>query len=135
MVLYTKLYLVSISAFLAIDAIWLAVVARGFYRRHLGFLLAEQPNWYAAIAFYLVFVAGIVVFSTGPALSAGSLGRALMLGGFFGLVTYATYDLTNQATVAKWPWIVTAVDLAWGTVLSAIVSCVGYLAGRWLEST
>ena len=83
--------------------------------------------------FYLLFVAGIVVFAIAPALQAGSLRNALLLGAFFGLVTYATYDLTNHATVKGWPWIVTVIDLCWGMLLSASVSCVGYLAGRWLE--
>ena len=127
---YVRIYLAAMAAFLAIDMVWLAVVARGFYRRQLGFLLAEQPNWWAAGVFYLLFVAGLLVFAIVPALQAGSLRRAVLLGGFFGLVTYATYDLTNHATVKNWPWIVTVVDMAWGTVLAASVSAVGYLAGR-----
>ncbi len=135
MLFYAKLYLLSLLVFLVVDAIWLAVVARGFYRKHLGFLLAEQPNWWAAIAFYALFVAGIIVFATAPALSVGSFWRAVALGGFFGLVTYATYDLTNLATVKDWPWVVTAIDLTWGVVLSATISSVGYLTGRWLGST
>lgn len=134
MSLYIKVYVVSLIAFLAVDFVWLALVARDFYQKHLGFLLAEQPNWWAAIAFYLLFVAGVVLFAIAPALSVGSLWRAVLLGGFFGLVTYATYDLTNQATVKNWPWVVTVVDLIWGTALSAIVSCAGFLAGRWLTS-
>ena len=93
---YLKLYVCAFVGFLAIDMVWLAVVARGFYRRQLGFLLSDQPNWWAAIAFYLLFVAGLLVFAVVPGLQAGSLRRALLLGGFFGLVTYATYDLTNH---------------------------------------
>ncbi len=135
MTTFVKVYAVTLLAFLLFDSIWLAVVARGFYRKHLGFLLTDQPIWWAAIAFYALFVAGVVVFAILPALSVGSLGRALALGGFFGLVTYATYDLTNHATVKNWPWVVTAVDLVWGTLLSLTVSCVGYLAGRWMESS
>ena len=135
MALFIKVYAVALITFLLVDAIWLAVVARGFYRKHLGFLLADQPNWWAAIAFYGLFLAGVVVFAILPAISMGSLWKALALGGFFGLVTYATYDLTNQATVKNWPWMVTVVDLVWGTVLCSTVSCVGYIAGRWLESS
>jgi uncharacterized membrane protein len=112
--------------------VWLAFVARGFYRKHLGFLLSEQPNWWAAIIFYLLFVAGLVVFAIAPSLRAGSLRQAILLGAFFGLVTYATYDLTNLATVKNWPWIVTIVDLCWGIVLASSVSCLAFLAGRWL---
>lgn len=92
---YLKVYAATVVAFLAIDFVWLAFVARGFDRKQLGFLLADQPNWYAAGIFYLLFVGGIVVFVIAPALQAGSLRNALLLGGFFGLVTYATYDLTN----------------------------------------
>jgi uncharacterized membrane protein len=98
----------------------------------LGFLLSDQPNWWAAISFYLLFVAGLLVFAVVPGLQAGSLRKALLLGGFFGLVTYATYDLTNQATVKEWPWVLTIVDMTWGTVLATSVSCIGYLVGRWL---
>jgi uncharacterized membrane protein len=129
---YLKLYVSVLAGFLAIDIVWLTVVARGFYRRQLGFLLSDQPNWWAAISFYLLFVAGLLVFAVVPALQAGSLRRALLLGGFLGLVTYATYDLTNLATVKNWPWRVTLVDMTWGLVLAASVSCLGYLAGRWL---
>jgi uncharacterized membrane protein len=132
MVFYLELYAATLVGFLAIDYVWLALVARAFYRRHLGFLLADQPNWWAAIAFYLIFVAGMVVFCVAPAVQAGSLWQALLLGGFFGLVTYATYDLTNHATVKNWPLTVTIVDLCWGVVLSASVSSFGYVAGRWL---
>jgi uncharacterized membrane protein len=85
------------------------------------------------ISFYLLFVAGLLVFVVIPAVQEGSLRRALLLGGFFGLVTYATYDLTNHATVRNWPWIVTVVDMTWGTVLATSVSCWGYLVGSWLR--
>ena len=129
---YLKLYLCTLVGFLAIDAVWLTVVARGFYRRQLNFLLSDQPNWWAAIIFYLLFVVGLLVFAIVPGLQAGSLRKVLLLGAFFGLVTYATYDLTNLATVKNWPWLVTLVDMAWGTVLAAAVSGIGYFAGRRL---
>jgi len=130
---YLKLYLFALGGFLAIDMVWLVVVARGFYRKQLGFLLSDQPNWWAAIAFYLLFVAGLLVFVIVPALDAVSVRKALILGAFFGLVAYATYDLTNMATVKNWPWTVTLVDMAWGAVLATSVSCLGYLVGRWLQ--
>ena len=130
---YAKIYVSALVGFLAIDMIWLGVVARGFYRRQLGFLLADQVNWWAAASFYLLFVAGVVVFAVAPGLQAHSLPRALVLGGLFGLVTYATYDLTNLATVKSWPLVVTMVDMAWGTVLAAAVSGIGYLTGTWLR--
>ena len=130
---YLKVYVFAFAGFLALDMVWLAIVARGFYRSQLGFLLSDQPNWWAAISFYLLFVVGLLVFAVLPGLQAGSLRRALLLGGFFGLVTYATYDLTNMATVKNWPWLVTLVDMAWGVVLATSVSGIGYLVGRWLR--
>ncbi|MEZ4386220.1 MAG: DUF2177 family protein [Candidatus Krumholzibacteriia bacterium] len=127
------LYLVLLVTFLAVDAVWLGLVADGFYGRQLGFLLAAQPNWLAAGVFYLLFVAGLQIFVVEPGLRTGSLRWTLGRAALFGLVTYATYDLTNLATVAGWPVLVTVVDLAWGTVLSGAVSLVGHLAGRRLR--
>lgn len=129
---YLKLYLCTLLAFFAIDMIWLGLVARGFYQKHLGFLLRPQPNWTAAIVFYLLFVAGLLIFVVVPSLQAGSVKKVLILGPLFGLITYATYDLTNLATVKDWPLNVTAVDMSWGVVLATAVSYLGFLAGKWL---
>ena len=128
--MWLKVYAVSTVAFFAIDMLWLGVVARGFYRRQLGGLLAEQVNWAAAIVFYLLYIAGIVFFVTLPAARTGSLVRALCTGAFFGLVTYATYDLTNLATLKGWPLGVTVVDIAWGMTLCTVVAAAGYAAAR-----
>ena len=125
-------YLMTTVVFFAVDMLWLGVVAKGFYRRHLGPLLAEQVNWTAAIVFYLLFIAGILVFAVFPALDKGSLGRAVLLGCLFGLLTYATYDLTNLATLKGFPPIVAVVDLAWGTFLTGVVSTAGFLIARRL---
>lgn len=127
------LYGLALLVFLAFDAVWLGLVAPGFYQRHLGFLLRDQPNWLAAGLFYPLFVGGLLVFVIRPARQAGSAAMALRLGAFFGLVTYATYDLTNMATVAGWPWLVTGVDLAWGALLSAVVSLVVFRLARRLR--
>jgi uncharacterized membrane protein len=127
-----KLYFITLGAFLAIDLLWLGLVARNFYQQQLGYLLAPRTNWSAAIIFYLLFVAGVLVFAVLPGLQAESLGKALLLGAFFGLVTYATYDLTNLATVKDWPVVVTLVDMAWGMVLSSLVTLVSFFAGQWL---
>jgi uncharacterized membrane protein len=132
---YLKIYFVALFTFLAIDFCWLALLASGFYQRHLGYLLANQPNWWAAVAFYLIFVLGVVVFSVLPALQASSLVKAFFLGGLFGLIAYATYDLTNQATIKNWPWTVTLVDLCWGTMLSASVGCTTFLVARYFNLT
>lgn len=134
MLFYIKLYIFSLVTFFAIDMVWLGVVARGFYRKHLGYILAEDPNWAAAILFYLLFVAGVQVFVVLPALDSGSIAGMLVRAAFFGLITYATYDLTNLATVDRWPLIVTVVDMIWGVVISTAVSCAGYFAGKWLSA-
>ena len=129
---YIKLYLVTLVAFFAIDMIWLGLVARTFYRQQIGYLLAPKTNWLAALIFYLLFIGGILVFVVVPGLQDDSLRTTLLRAAFFGLVTYATYDLTNLATVKDWPLAVTLVDLAWGSVLSVLVSLVSFLAGKWL---
>ena len=130
---YAKLYCATLLAFLCIDAVWLGLVARGFYGRHLEALLRANPNWLAALLFYLLFVAGVLLFVVVPAAQQESAKRALVYGAFFGLVTFATYDLTNLATIKDWPLIVTIVDLVWGTSLGAVLSYIGFLADRWLH--
>lgn len=121
-----KLYLLAFLVFLSLDIVWLALVAKNFYAEQIGFLMANNVNWFAALVFYLLFVAGLVVFVIYPAVCNRSFSQALLLGAFFGLVAYATYDLTSLAIIRDWPAIVTFVDLAWGTLLSAIVSIVTY---------
>jgi uncharacterized membrane protein len=130
---YLKLYGVALMAFLAIDALWLGLVARTFYQEQIGFLLAPQTNWLAAIAFYLLFIVGLVVFVIAPGLAARSLKATLLRAALFGLITYATYDLTNLATLKGWPVLLTVVDLAWGTVLSVTVSLVSFTVGKRLS--
>lgn len=130
---YLKLYICTLLAFFAVDMVWLALVARGFYQKHLGFLLRQNPNWPAAITFYLLFVLGLLIFVIVPSLQADSTKKVLIMGAFFGLVTYATYDLTNLATVEGWPWIVVVVDMLWGAILATSVSYLGFLAGKWLQ--
>jgi uncharacterized membrane protein len=132
-VYHIKLYFVTLAAFLAIDAVWLALVARTFYRRHLDWLMAASPNWIAALAFYLLFVVGVLVFVVIPGVEDGSLRTTLLKGALFGLIAYGTYDLTNQATVKNWPLTITAVDMVWGTALSVGVSYIGFVAGKWLS--
>lgn len=133
MAYYIKLYFATLAAFFAIDMVWLGLVARGFYRKHLGYLMNSNTNWTAAIIFYLLFILGIVFFVVLPGLQDNSLKTTLMRGALFGLITYATYDLTNLATVKDWPLLLTIVDMAWGTVLSTAVSTISFFAGKWLS--
>jgi uncharacterized membrane protein len=126
------LYLITLAVFFLIDMVWLGAVAKGFYRKHLGALLAPTVKWAAAMLFYLLFIAGLLVFAVRPALLQGAPFQALLLGALFGLIAYATYDLTNLATMKGWPVIVTVVDLAWGTALGGLVSFLSAVLGRWL---
>lgn len=130
---FLKLYSVAVVIFLVVDMVWLGVVARSFYQAQLGHLLRPNVNWAAAIAFYLLFVLGIVVLSVMPAVERQSLARAVLLGGLLGLVTYAAYDLTNLATLEGFPLKVVLVDMVWGTVLCATVSAVTFLASTHLR--
>ncbi len=127
---FFKLYLTAVPVFFAIDMFWLGVVAKNLYRDKLGYLMASSVNWPAAISFYLLFLVGLVVFVIQPAVADGSWVKAVGLGALFGLITYATYDLTNLATVRDWPLSITLIDLAWGTVLAASVSGVTYLIAQ-----
>lgn len=124
--MFMKLYLIALPVFFAIDMIWLGLVARNFYRDQIGFLMKNDINWTAAIIFYLLFIAGLVLFVIMPAHEKGSWVHALLYGAIFGLITYATYDLTNLATLKDWPLMVTIVDLGWGAVLAASVSTITY---------
>jgi uncharacterized membrane protein len=118
------------TAFLALDALWLGVVAREFYYSRLGPLMKDPPDLHAAAAFYALYVAGIVYFAILPALAAASAGRALINGALFGLVAYATYDLTNLATLRGFPAELARIDIAWGAFATAIAAGAGYLAVR-----
>ncbi len=124
--MFIKLYAIALPVFLAIDMIWLGLVAKDFYRAQIGTLLKPDVNWTAAIIFYLIFIAGLVVFVITPAMEKRSWTNALLFGALFGFVCYATYDLTNLAVAKNWPLLVTIVDLAWGSVLAASVSVVTY---------
>lgn len=121
-----KLYAIALPVFFAIDMIWLGLVAKNFYRTQIGSLMKTDINWAAAMIFYLIFIAGLVAFVIAPAVAKNSWSQALLLGAFFGLVCYATYDLTNLAIAKDWPLLVTIIDLAWGAVLAASVSIITY---------
>ncbi len=125
--MFLKCYCIALPIFLAMDMVWLGLVAKNFYAKHIGFLMKSNVNWVAAVVFYLFFIAGLVVFVVTPAMDKHSWMRALLFGGLFGLITYATYDLTNLATLKDWPLSLSVVDMIWGTVLAGSVSAVTYL--------
>jgi len=124
--MFIKLYLIALPVFFIIDMVWLVLVAKNFYKDQIGFLMRPDINWIAAIIFYLLFIVGLVIFVITPAIEKGSWIQALILGALFGLITYATYDLTNLATFKDWPILVTIVDLVWGATLGALVSVITY---------
>lgn len=125
-------YGAAVVVFLGLDALWLGVVARGFYARRLGALLRPRPDLRIALVFYLFYVAGIVLFAVQPGLAAESWAVAAAHGAALGLLAYGTYDLTNQATLRDWPVAVTLVDMAWGGALTATAAIAGFLAARHL---
>jgi uncharacterized membrane protein len=120
-------YLATLVTLAILDAAWLGVVSREFYKARLGQLLLEQPNWYAAILFYLIHALAIVVFAVPLAMSWIS---AVLFGALFGFCVYAAYDLTNLATLRGWPLTVSLVDLAWGAVVTAAATAASFLAMR-----
>lgn len=130
---YCIVYAASLLVFLVVDFTWLGWVAQSFYHRQLGELLSHRVNWPAAMAFYVIYVVGLMIFCVAPALSRASLVNAMVLGGLYGFFTYATYELTNYALIRNWPAALVPVDIAWGVVLCTIVSAGGFLVGRWLQ--
>lgn len=119
-------YVITFVVFFTIDIVWLGFVAKNLYTDHLGHLMRSKTNWTAAIIFYIAFIGGLMFFVINPALEKGSWTYALLAGGFFGLITYATYDMTNLATLKDWPLIITLVDITWGTVLNALTAMVSF---------
>jgi uncharacterized membrane protein len=126
-IMFIKLYFIALPVFFAIDMVWLGLIAKSFYAKQIGYLMKTDINWAAAILFYLLFIVGLVLFVIIPAVEKGSWVHSLLFGALFGLITYATYDLTNLATLKDWPLLVTIVDLTWGAVLAASVSIITYL--------
>ncbi|MBT5570248.1 MAG: DUF2177 family protein [Alphaproteobacteria bacterium] len=127
---YFTVYLAALVTFLIVDGVWLGVVARSFYVQQLGHLLRPAPNFGVAGMFYVLYVVGVVVFAVLPALAQQSWLTAVLLGALLGFIAYGTYDLTNLATLANWPVLVSVVDMIWGTVLTATVAFAGYSAAR-----
>jgi uncharacterized membrane protein len=130
---YIYLYLLTFLVFLVIDFVWLNYIAKNMYSQKIGHLLAENANLVPALIFYLLFVVGTLVFAVIPGYEAKSLGKTLLLGALFGMMTYATYDLTNLATLKNWPLSVTIIDILWGTSLSAVTSLAGYYIANFLN--
>lgn len=128
--MFLKLYLIALPVLVSLDMLWLGLVAKNFYAKHIGFLLRPDFKLLPGIIFYLLYLVGLIFFVIMPAVSKGSWIYALLLGALFGLIAYSTYDLTNQATLKDWPLVVTIVDLAWGMVAASFVSVVVYFIAK-----
>ncbi|RZJ00970.1 MAG: DUF2177 family protein [Brevundimonas sp.] len=133
MIKYIAAWLGAGATFAAIDAVWLTVMGQRLYRPVLGPILADKPDMKAAVLFYLVSISGTVFLAIDPALREGAWQRAALNGAVLGFVAYATYDLTNQATLNVWSTRLTIIDLCWGTALTTLSAVGGYLAAKWAE--
>lgn len=127
-IIYT--YLAMTVTFLAVDLLWLGVVAKNFYQGQIGMLMKATPNWTAALIFYALFIVGIMVFAVMPHYQQDSFTDTLLYGALFGFFTYMTYELTNYAVLKDWPLPIVFVDIVWGVVLASVVSLAGYFVAR-----
>lgn len=123
---YITAYIATLAVFLLCDVAWLGTMAGRLYRPTLGDIMLTDVNFPAAIVFYLVYPLGLVIFAILPALKSGSLGEVMLHGALFGFFTYATYDLTNHATLRNWTTQLTMIDAGWGTLLGAVAATAGF---------
>jgi uncharacterized membrane protein len=132
MMIYGAAYLASLALFVVADMVWLGAMASRLYRPTLGDIALSNVNLAPATAFYIFYPLGLLIFAVLPALKSGSVSVALLYGALFGFFTYATYDLTNQATLRNWTFRLTLIDVAWGTTLAAASAAAGYwIAGKF----
>ncbi|MBK8568169.1 MAG: DUF2177 family protein [Saprospiraceae bacterium] len=126
-------YALTFLVFFIIDMAWLGLIAKDLYKKYLGGFLSDQVNWTAAIVFYLLFIVGVFIFAILPSVEKNSLVSAITLGALFGFFTYATYDLTNLATLKGWPITIVFIDILWGSVLTGIVSTAGFYIVKYVQ--
>lgn len=126
------IFFIAFVIFFIIDILWLGLFAKNMYQSQIGFILAKKPNWYAAFIFYILYIVFLMIFAIMPALQKSSFNDAMLYGALYGFITYATYDLTNLATLKNWPLKVTLIDITWGTLLGFSVSTLTYLIGSLL---
>ena len=127
-----KLFLVSFITFLFLDAIWLGLIARGFYSKHLSLYLTDNVIWPSAFIFYIIFNIGLLIFVILPSIEKNSYSTLLIYSILYGLVTFATYDLTNHATIKDWPLIVSIVDISYGMFVALVSSSAAFYANKYL---
>ena len=123
---FIPVYLLLVPVFFAIDLVWLSLIATDLYDQQIGFLLADQVNWVAGVLFYLLYIAGIIYFAVAPGIAKKSLKYCLVSAAIFGFLAYATYDLTNLATIDGWPLKISIIDLIWGTTITTTTAFAGW---------
>jgi len=128
--IFLKLYLVAVPVFFLMDMLWLGIIAKDIYKKYMGHLMRPTPNWPVAVAFYLLFIVGLIIFAVYPAVRNNSWTYALLYGAMFGLFTYMTFDLTSLAVLKDYSWQITIIDIIWGIVLSSTVSVSAFFIGR-----
>jgi uncharacterized membrane protein len=126
-------YALTFVVFFIVDMAWLGFIAKDLYKKYLGSLLSEQVNWTAAVVFYLLFIVGVFIFAIMPSVEKNSVASAVILGVLFGFFTYATYDLTNLATLKGWHINIAIIDIIWGSVLTGIVSTAGFYIVKYVQ--
>ena len=126
-------YLLTFIVLLIVDMFWLGIISKNLYQKYLGGFITDKVNWTAAFVFYLLYVVGLSIFAIYPAVNKGSAFNAILMGALFGIFTYATYDLTNLATMKGWPLNIVIIDILWGACLSALVSFSGFHIVKWLN--
>lgn len=124
-------YLAALFVIVALDMVWLGVIAKAMYQQAIGHLMAEQPRLGVALAFYVLYPAGLMIFAVMPHAEDAAWGKTVLMGALFGFFAYVTYDLSNLATLRNWPVGLALVDIAWGTVLSAAAATAGKAALNW----
>lgn len=134
MLRYLLLYAITLVLFFALDLTWLGLIAKNLYREKLGFILSDKVNWAAALVFYLLYIGGILYFAVIPAVELNQWHTAILNGALLGGLCYATYDLTNMATIANWPLSIVVIDIVWGMALTAACSTGTYfIAAKFLK--
>ncbi len=132
---FAAAFAATAAVMVALDLLWLGVIARPLYQQGIGHLMAAQPDLLVAVLFYVVYALGLVFFAVAPQTAETRWAVVLGSAALFGFVAYATYDLTNLATLAGWPAWLAALDMAWGTVVSVLSAAAGRAAlvglGRW----
>jgi uncharacterized membrane protein len=132
---YLAAYLAAAAVMVALDMLWLGVIAKSMYQQAIGHLMADQPNFFAAVVFYALYATGLLLFSVAPNADVPGWGRTVAMGALFGFFAYATYDLSNLATLKNWPVSVTLIDMAWGSALSAVSAGAAKGAMHWAAKT